>query len=85
MFSIPPLGLGAPDPSALAGAFAAMGCVIWLLVLVFAVAFPIFCFWRIFTKAGFSGALSLLWLVPFVGPIIVICILAFGEWPSLKR
>jgi uncharacterized membrane protein YhaH (DUF805 family) len=43
-------------------------------------AFGIFLFWRIFTKAGLSGALSLLVLVPAVGWIIVLCILAFSEW-----
>jgi uncharacterized membrane protein YhaH (DUF805 family) len=42
--------------------------------------FGIFLFWRIFTKAGLSGALSLLVLVPGVGWLIVLCVLAFAEW-----
>jgi uncharacterized membrane protein YhaH (DUF805 family) len=50
--------------------------VLFVLVIV---AFFIFLLWRIFTKAGMSGALSLLVLVPF-GGIIVLCILAFGDW-----
>lgn len=54
------------------GAFALFGFII--------VAFAIFLFWRIFTKAGLSGAFSLLVLVPAVGWIIVLCILAFSDW-----
>jgi hypothetical protein len=38
--------------------------------------------WRIFTRAGFSGALSLLHLVPVVGILIVMAILAFSDWPA---
>jgi uncharacterized membrane protein YhaH (DUF805 family) len=44
------------------------------------VAFFIFLFWRIFVKAGMSGALSLLILLYPIGFIIVLCILAFGQW-----
>jgi hypothetical protein len=40
----------------------------------------IFLFWRIFAKAGMSGALAFLLLVPGVGGLIVLCILAFGQW-----
>jgi hypothetical protein len=38
--------------------------------------------WRIFARAGYSGALSLFHLVPVIGPFIVMAILAFGEWPG---
>ena len=38
--------------------------------------------WRIFVRAGFSGALSLLHLVPFVGLLVIMAILAFSEWPA---
>jgi uncharacterized membrane protein YhaH (DUF805 family) len=38
--------------------------------------------WRILSRAGYSGALSLFHLVPVIGPFIVMAILAFGEWPS---
>ncbi len=44
------------------------------------IAFAIYLFWRIFTKAGLSGPLSLLILVPAIGWIIVTCILAFSDW-----
>jgi uncharacterized membrane protein YhaH (DUF805 family) len=43
-------------------------------------AFFVFVFWRIFVKAGLSGPLSLLVLIPGIGPLIVPCILAFSEW-----
>jgi hypothetical protein len=43
--------------------------------------FPIFVipFWRIFSKAGFAGALSLLMIIPLVN-LIVLYIVAFSEW-----
>jgi uncharacterized membrane protein YhaH (DUF805 family) len=48
-------------------------------------AFIIFLFWRIFTKAGLSGPLALLVLIPGIGWIIVVCILAFSEWNVIPR
>jgi uncharacterized membrane protein YhaH (DUF805 family) len=62
-----------------AGAIAGMMGV-FALVGFAIIAFGIFLFWRIFTKAGLSGPLSLLILIPAVGWIIVVCILAFSEW-----
>jgi hypothetical protein len=57
------------------------GVVIFCILLIFVfLAFFIYLYWRIFTKAGMSGALSFLVLVPGIGPLIVILILAFGEW-----
>jgi DMSO/TMAO reductase YedYZ heme-binding membrane subunit len=51
------------------------------LILIFACfAFVIFLFWRIFSKAGMSGAMAFLLLVPGIGTLIVLCILAFGQW-----
>ena len=38
--------------------------------------------WRILSRAGYSGALSLFHLVPVIGSFIVMAILAFGDWPS---
>jgi len=38
--------------------------------------------WRICTRAGFSGALSLFHLVPLVGSFIVMAVLAFSTWPA---
>jgi hypothetical protein len=38
--------------------------------------------WRICTRAGFSGALALFHLVPVVGSLLVMAILAFSDWPN---
>jgi len=43
-------------------------------------AFFIFLFWRILVKAGLAGPLALLTLFPGIGPLIVLCIIAFSEW-----
>ncbi len=50
-----------------------------LLTLILSIFF-VWLLWRIFTKAGMSGAMSLISLVPVVGPVIVLCILAFSDW-----
>ena len=63
----------------IAGLVAGMGAFFFLIVVLFA-AFAIFCFWRIFAKAGLAGPLALLILIPGVGPLTVICILAFARW-----
>lgn len=63
----------------LAGMMAGMGIaigLIWLLII----AFLVFLFWRIFAKAGMSGALGLIALIPGFGFIICLCILAFSQW-----
>jgi hypothetical protein len=54
---------------------------IYGIVLIVAIAFTIWVYWRIFAKAGFNGALSLLNFVPGVGQLICMIILAFGRWP----
>lgn len=38
--------------------------------------------WRIFTRAGFAPATALTVLIPFIGPLIAMAILAFAEWPA---
>ena len=38
--------------------------------------------WRICTRAGFSGAVSLFHLVPVIGSFIVMGVLAFSTWPA---
>jgi uncharacterized membrane protein YhaH (DUF805 family) len=60
----------------IAGAIFAYGIVVLALI-----AFTIWVYWRIFAKAGFNGALSLLNFVPGVGQLICMLILAFGRWP----
>ncbi len=53
-----------------------VACVVIVLLVV-----P---YWRIFGKAGFSPALSLLMLVPLVN-IVMLYYLAFAEWPIQKK
>jgi hypothetical protein len=41
-------------------------------------------YWKIFSKAGFSGWLSLTQIIPFIN-IIMVFYLAFAEWPIHKQ
>ncbi len=51
-----------------------------LLAGLIGLIFAIIIYWRIFSKAGYSGARSLLMLIPVVNLIIII-MFAFSEWP----
>jgi len=71
------------DAAAAASAVATLAflyMIILFTVLAF-VVFGIWLYWRIFAKAGFNGALSLLNFIPGVGHLICMLILAFGRWP----
>ena len=79
---------GGYDPSSSAEAAQVMAAmapfIMVILLMALAVwAFMIFCYWRIFSKAGYSGALSLLLLVPLAN-IILIVWFAFAQWPALN-
>lgn len=67
------------NAAGLAAAFTGIGLIIDLAIVVLFVV----CFWKIFTKAGFNGALSLLLFVPCVNIILVVWF-AFTEWPILR-
>ncbi|MBV9718875.1 MAG: hypothetical protein JOZ77_06125 [Candidatus Eremiobacteraeota bacterium] len=54
---------------------------VYFIVIVALIVFSIWVYWRIFAKAGYNGALSLLNFIPGIGPIICMIILAFGRWP----
>ncbi len=56
------------------------GILIYLIILLALVILGIIIWWKIFSKAGYSGALSLLMLVP-IANFIVLLVLAFGRWP----
>jgi hypothetical protein len=65
---------------------AAMGVAVGIFFVYFLfiagmIAVTIWFYWRIFSKAGFNGALSLLNLLFPVGGLVCIIILAFGRWP----
>jgi hypothetical protein len=54
------------------------------LHLLIVAAFVVIPFWQIFAKAGFSGWLSFLMLVPIVNAL-ALYFLAFSDWPVLRR
>jgi uncharacterized membrane protein YhaH (DUF805 family) len=70
---------GDAGANAMAGAFAAFGLV-WMLVCIAVLILSLVINWKIAEKAGFSGAASLLMLIPLVN-IIVVIYFAFTEWP----
>ena len=83
----PVLALLNPDDKAAAAGIMALGCAVWatiMIVVVALLAFQIWLFWRIFSKAGYNGAMAFLVLIPAFGPLIVLCILAFGNWPAFR-
>ena len=63
--------------------YASMAAGLGAGVLLFGVLFSallVFLFWRSFVKAGLSGPLSLLVLIPGIGFLVALCILAFSDW-----
>ncbi|MBV8197717.1 MAG: hypothetical protein JO263_06260 [Candidatus Eremiobacteraeota bacterium] len=67
--------------SAAAAGFMATFILVYGIVLLAIMAFTIWVYWRIFAKAGYNGAMSLLNLIPGIGPLICMIVLAFGRWP----
>jgi NADH:ubiquinone oxidoreductase subunit 3 (subunit A) len=51
-----------------------------LIIMVVSVIFTAIVYWKIFAKAGYSGALGLLMFIP-IANIVMLCVLAFAEWP----
>ncbi len=66
------------------GAIIAASSLFIMLIALAATVFGIIIYWKILSKAGYSGAMSLLMLVP-IANIVVICMLAFGNWPILQE
>ena len=54
------------------------------MMVVCAIVFAVLPFWMIFSKAGYSGWMSLLQLIPLVN-LIVLFYLAFAEWPIQRE
>jgi energy-converting hydrogenase Eha subunit B len=63
-----------------------MGVMIlfYLVFLAAVVALTLVVWWRICRKAGYSGWLGLLMIVP-IANIVLLLVLAFAEWPVLKE
>jgi len=57
-----------------------IGLLLGIVVLIITVI----AWWKIFSKAGHSGALALLFLVPIVNLVIFLWF-AFSEWPIHRR
>ncbi len=38
--------------------------------------------WRIFQRVGLAPGLTLFWIIPLLGPAIVVFILAFSRWSN---
>ena len=60
-----------------------LGPLEFVLVMVAALVVVIWPVWRICSKAGFSGALSLLILLPGLN-LCLLYFLALAEWPALR-
>jgi len=56
------------------------GLFMWLIMVV-VIILP---FWFIFSKAGYSGWLSLLMVVPIIN-IVTLYFLAFSTWPTQRE
>ncbi|MBN2243861.1 MAG: hypothetical protein JW793_14340 [Acidobacteria bacterium] len=52
--------------------------------VLLAISLKVIAMWKICTRAGFSGPLGLLMLVPF-GDIILPLYVAFARWPDCKK
>jgi uncharacterized membrane protein YhaH (DUF805 family) len=79
-----PIALTDIDPSsleALTSAFGCLGVMASIIIGLTLFVFSIYCHWRICAKAGYSAAMSLLILIPGLGTIVLMIILAFGKWP----
>src|SRR5437762_9945029 len=67
-----------------ATAAAGVMTLIMLLIGLSVIVFSVVIYWKIFSKAGYSGAMGLLMFVP-IANLIVLCVLAFAEWPVLRE
>ena len=64
--------------------FGIMEYIVIFVIVIIGALFTVIPFWKICTKAGFHGALSLLMLVP-VANVILLFYIAFANWPALKK
>lgn len=84
-----PSAMSSGDPTAMLAAMGPFMLVIGLVGIAFFI-FYIFIWWKIFSKAGYSGALALVNLaviIPFIGwiaPLILTIWFAFADWPVRK-
>ena len=58
-----------------------VGHLLWMLVMAIIVVVPA---WRICARAGYSGWLGLLAVVPLAN-LVLLYFLAFADWPALRE
>ena len=68
-----------PDPEMVKHIVMTMLAIIPIIIVV-AIAIVMVPCWFILKKAGFTPWLSLLCLIPSLGTLVLLCLLAFGEW-----
>ena len=68
-----------PDPAAIKGILIAMAIILPIVILVTIAIVMVPC-WFILKKAGFSPWLSMLCIVPSLGTLVLLYVLAFSEW-----
>ena len=71
------------DPNLVGGIIAAYLAILAIFYVV-SVALLMIPSWIICKKAGFSQWLSLLCLIPTLGILVLLYVLAFGDWPSQR-
>lgn len=69
-------GSSSSQIQAILGTYLIVVAIIGLISVILALII----WWKIFSKAGYSGALSLLMFVPLAN-FILLLVLAFGQWP----
>jgi hypothetical protein len=78
------------DPNAAMAMMSGMMGMMLIVGLIFLVLWIVF-WWKIFSQAGYSGALSLIFLaciIPLIGwivPIVLVGWFAFAKWPALNK
>ena len=80
-------GFGGPSGGEMAGEMALVGVGMFLFIafmVLISLVLTIVIWWKIFSKAGWPGALGLLMLVPFVN-LIMCFYVAFATWPIQRE
>ncbi|GHO86541.1 hypothetical protein [Dictyobacter formicarum] len=75
--------MSSSESTQVAAALTAYFAIVGIIVLI-SIVFSVIIYWKIFSKAGYSGAMSLLMFVP-IANLVALCILAFGDWPVLQE
>ena len=58
--------------------------ILIVIISFFSIAIVIVPYWKIYSKAGFSGWLSITMIIPLIN-VVMLFYLAFADWPVLKN